>query len=57
MQNSLNIEDGVLGVHSCLVLGCLTDETLLAGERDEGGSGEATLLVGNYNIIIRRKSW
>ena len=47
-QNSLDVEDGVLRVHSSLVLGCLTDETLLACERDERGSGEATLLVGNY---------
>ena len=44
---SLDVEDGVLRVHSSLVLGGLTDETLLAGERDERGSGEATLLVGN----------
>lgn len=46
-QNSLDIEDGVLGVHSSLVLGRLTDETLLAGEGHERGGGEATLLVGD----------
>jgi len=46
--NSLDIEDGVFWVHSSLVLGRLTDQTLLAGERDERGSGEATLLVGDY---------
>lgn len=43
----LDIEDGVGGVHGSLVLGRLTDETLLGGEGDERGSGEATLLVGD----------
>lgn len=47
--NILDIEDSVLGVHSSLVLGRLTDETLLAGERNEGGGGKATLLVGDWN--------
>ena len=46
-RHSLDIEDGVLGVHSSLVLGRLTDQTLLAGEGHERGSGEATLLVGD----------
>jgi hypothetical protein len=45
--HSLGIEDGVSGVHGSIVLGSLTDETLLVGERDEGGGGERTLLVGN----------
>ena len=44
---SLDIEDGVLRVHGSLVLGGLTDEALLAGERDERGGSEATLLVGD----------
>lgn len=44
---SLDIEDGVLGVHGSLVLSGLTDQTLLRGEGDEWGSGEATLLVGD----------
>jgi hypothetical protein len=48
---SLDIEDSVLRVHGSLVLGGLTDETLLAGERDERGGSEATLLVGNYRQI------
>lgn len=48
----LDIEDGVLGVHGGLVLGGLTDKTLLVGERDEGRSGEASLLVGNYKGSI-----
>lgn len=52
----LDIEDGVLWVHSSLVLGRLTDQTLLAREGDEGGGGEGTLLVGNYTIAVRRRS-
>ena len=46
-KNLLDVEDGVLRVHSSLVLGRLTDQTLLAGEGHERGSGEATLLVGD----------
>ena len=43
----LNIEDSILRVHSSLILCRLTNETFLARKRDEGGSGEATLFVGN----------
>lgn len=43
----LDIEDGVLRVHSSLVLRSLTDQALLIGERDEGGSSVATLVIGN----------
>jgi hypothetical protein len=43
----LDIKDGVPWVHGGLVLGGLTDETLLVGEGDEGRCGEASLLVGN----------
>lgn len=51
----LDIEDGVLGVHGGLVLGGLTDKTLLVGERDEGRSSEASLLVGNCtNSIVNQ---
>jgi hypothetical protein len=46
-KNSLDVEDGVPRVHSGLVLGGLTDQTLLVGERDEGGGSVATLIVGN----------
>lgn len=45
--NLLDIEDSVLRVHSSLVLGGLTDQTLLVGERDERRGGVATLLVRN----------
>ena len=43
----LYIEDRVSWVHGSLVLGGLTDQTLLIVEGDERGGGEATLLVGN----------
>jgi hypothetical protein len=43
----LDIEYGVGRVHGSLVLGRLTDQTLLLGEGNERGGGEATLLVGN----------
>lgn len=46
-KNSLGIEDSVTGVHGSIVLGGLTDQTLLVGEGDERRGGEGTLLVGN----------
>jgi hypothetical protein len=46
-QNSLGIEDSVAGVHGSIVLGGLTDQTLLLGEGNERRGGERTLLVGN----------
>lgn len=46
-KHSLDVEDSVLWVHGSLVLGCLTNKTLLRGERDERGGGVRTLLVGN----------
>jgi hypothetical protein len=52
LSDILDIKDGVLGVHGSLVLGCLTDKTLLVGERDEGRGGEASLLVGNCRSSI-----
>lgn len=48
----LDIEDGVSGVHGSLVLGGLTDQTLLLVERDVRGGSEATLLVGNDLDIV-----
>lgn len=45
--NLLDIKDSVRWVHGSLVLGRLTDQTLLVGERNERWGGEATLLVGN----------
>lgn len=46
-SNSLDIEDSVGRVHGGLVLGGITNQTLLVGERDEGGGSVATLVVGN----------
>lgn len=45
--NSLGIEDGVPGVHGSIVLGRLTNQTLLIGEGDERWRGEGALLVGD----------
>lgn len=46
-MNSLGVEDGIPGVHGSIVLGSLTNQTLLLGEGDERRGGERTLLVGN----------
>jgi len=46
-RHILDVKDSVDGVHGRLVLGSLTNQALLIGERDEGGGSEATLLVGN----------
>ncbi len=51
-QNSLDIEDGVDGVHGSLVLGGLTDQTLLSGEGDERRGGEGTLVVGDWRKAL-----
>lgn len=48
----LSIEDGVLGVHGSVVLGSLTNQTLLIGEGNERRGGERTLLVGNDLDIV-----
>ena len=46
-DESLGIEDGVLGVSGGLVLGRVTDETLLLSEGNVGWGGVDTLIVGN----------
>lgn len=46
-DQSLGVEDGVGGVHGRDVLGRVTDEPLLLGERDIGGGGSVTLVVGD----------
>jgi hypothetical protein len=50
--NSLDIEDGVDGVHGSLVLGGLTDQTLLSGEGNERRGGEGTLVVGDWKMAL-----
>jgi hypothetical protein len=46
-DQSLGVEDGVGGVHGRDVLGRVTDEPLLLGERDIRGGGSVTLVVGD----------
>ncbi len=43
----LDVEDSVHRVHGCLILGCLTDQTLLVSEGDKRRRCEAALLVGD----------
>ena len=45
--DSLDIENGVLWVHSSLILCSLANQALFCRERDEGGCSEGALLVGN----------
>jgi hypothetical protein len=52
LTNVLDIEDSIFRVHSSLVLGRLTDQTLLARKGYEGGGGKATLLVGDYQLLL-----
>lgn len=52
-NETLGVEDSVVGVHGDLVLGGITDETLGVGETDERGGGAVTLVVGNdFNAVI-----
>ena len=52
-NQTLGVEDGVLGVHGDLVLGGVTNETLGICEGDVGGSSSLTLIVGdNLNTLI-----
>ena len=46
-DETLCIENGVVGVHRDLVLGSIADQTLVVGEGDIRGSGSVTLVVGN----------
>ena len=52
-NETLGVEDSVVGVHGDLVLGGITNETLSVGETDERGSGAVTLVVGDdLNAVI-----
>ena len=48
---SLDVEDGIPGIHRGLILRSLSDETLLLSEGDEGGGGEAALFIGNWKVV------
>jgi hypothetical protein len=51
-DKTLSIENGVLGVHGSLVLGGITNKTLVVRESDIRRSGTVTLLVGNdFNTL------
>jgi len=52
-DESLGIEDSVGGVSGGLVLGRVTDETLLLSEGDVRGGGVDTLIVGdNFDLVV-----
>lgn len=52
-NETLGIEDGVVGVHGDLVLRGVTDETLVVGERDIGRGRAVTLVVGdNLDSVV-----
>lgn len=52
-DETLGVEDGLLGVHGSLVLGGITNETFALGESDVRGGGAVTLVVGNdFDTLI-----
>lgn len=46
-NQSLGVEDGVVGVHGDLVFGGITDQSLRVVESDIGWGGSVTLVVGD----------
>lgn len=46
-DETLGVEDGVVGVHGDLVLGGISDETLGVGESDERGRCPVTLIIAD----------
>jgi hypothetical protein len=46
-NESLGVEDGVVGVHGDLVLGGISDKSLRVVESNVGRGGSVTLVVGN----------
>jgi len=52
-DQTLSVEDSVVGVHGDLVLGGITDKTLGVGESNERGGSTVTLVVGDdLNAVI-----
>lgn len=51
-DETLSVKDGVLGVHGSLILGGITNQTLVVREGDVGGGGAVALFVGNdFNAL------
>ena len=46
-NQTLGVEDGVIGVYGDLILGGITNQTLGISESDIRGGGTVTLVVGN----------
>ncbi len=44
-DEALGVEDGITGIHRCLVFCGITDETLFGREGDVGGSRSVTLCI------------
>ena len=56
-DKSLSIEDGVSWVSGSLILGGITDESLLVSEGDVGWGGVQTLIVGNdFDLVVHPDS-
>ena len=52
-DQSLDVEDGPLGINSSLVLSSLTNEPFGVGESNPGRSNTVALVIGNYfNMTI-----
>ena len=52
-DETLRIEDGILGVHRSLVLRGIADQPLAVGERDIRGCRAVTLVVGNdFDTVV-----
>ena len=52
-DETLRVKDGVVGVHRDLVLGGISDQTLVVGEGDIRRGGSVTLVVGNdFNTVV-----
>mmetsp|Transcript_25172 Transcript_25172/g.38994 ORF Transcript_25172/g.38994 Transcript_25172/m.38994 type:complete len:456 (-) Transcript_25172:222-1589(-) len=56
-DESLGVEDGVEGVSGGLVLGGVSDESLVLSEGDVGGGGVKTLVVGDdFDLVVHPHS-
>jgi len=47
------IEHGILGVPCCLILGCITNQPLIVGEGNIGGScGVTHIILNNLDLVV-----